>query len=226
MDHCLRSTNYINLVIAGKQPMFQWLSMEDAIEHCRVGTSIWRWASTNDGEEPQVVLTACGDNLTLETLAAAQILREEMPGWRVRIVNTTDLVSLGVPWKYPHGLEEDRFARIFPPGVPVIFNFHGYTAAIKQLLWERPENQRFDVNGYREEGSTTTPFDMQVRNRTSRYHVAIQAAQAVAWARPADAARAEELVRRYERKLAEHRDFVTEHGVDPTEITAWRWQTP
>ena len=225
MDHCLRSTDYINLIIAGKQPMFQWLSMEDAIEHCRVGTSIWRWASSNDAEDPQIVLAACGDNLTLETLAAAQILRQEMPGWRVRVVNTTDLVSLGVPWKYPHGLEEERFARIFPPGVPVVFNFHGYTAAIKQLLWERPENQRFDVNGYREEGSTTTPFDMHVRNRTSRYHVATQAAEALAKAQPADGARAEELVRRYERKLAEHRDFVTEHGVDPTEITGWRWQT-
>jgi xylulose-5-phosphate/fructose-6-phosphate phosphoketolase len=223
MDHCLRSTNYINLVIAGKQPSYQWLSMEEAIEHCRVGTSIWRWASSNDGEDPQVVLAGCGDNLTLETLAAAQILREEMPQWRVRVVNTTDLVSLAVPWKYPHGLDEQRFARIFPAGVPVIYNFHGYTAAIKQLLWERPDNRRFDVNGYREEGSTTTPFDMQVRNRTSRYHVAIQAAEAVARAHPEDSARAEELVRRYERKIAEHRDFVCEHGVDPTEITGWKW---
>jgi xylulose-5-phosphate/fructose-6-phosphate phosphoketolase len=109
--------------------------------------------------------------------------------------------------------------------VPVIYNFHGYTAAIKQLLWERPENRRFDVNGYREEGSTTTPFDMLVRNRTSRYHIAIQAAQTLARLHPAEAARTEELVRRYERKLAEHRDFVCEHGIDPTEITGWTWQT-
>jgi xylulose-5-phosphate/fructose-6-phosphate phosphoketolase len=223
MDHCLRSTNYINVVIAGKQPMFQWLSIEEAIEHCRAGTSIWRWASTNGGEDPQIVLAGCGDNLTLETLAAAQILRSEIPAWRVRVVNTTDLVSLGVPWKYPHGLDEERFARIFPPGVPVIYNFHGYTAAIKQLLWERSDNRRFDVNGYREEGSTTTPFDMHVRNRTSRYHLVMQAAESIARTHPADAARAQELVRRYERKIAEHRDFVGEHGVDPAEITAWKW---
>ena len=215
MDHCLRSTDYINLVIAGKQPSYQWLPMEDAIEHCRVGTSIWRWASVHDGEDPQIVLACSGDNLTLETLAAAMILRDERPEWRVRVVNTTDLISLGVPWKYPHGLDEERFDRIFPAGVPVIYNFHGYTAAIKQLLWERPDNRRFDVNGYREEGSTTTPFDMQVRNRTSRYHLVIQAAEAIARAHPAEASGAEDLVRRYERKIAEHRDFVAEHGVDP-----------
>ena len=174
MDHCLRSTNYINLVIAGKQPMHQWLTMEEAEDHCRVGASVWRWASTNDGEDPEIVLACCGDNLTLEALAAAQILREEAPAWRVRVVNVTDLMTLGIPQKYPHGLEEDRFQRIFPIGCPVVFNFHGYTAAIKQLCWERPGNDRFDVNGFREEGSTTTPFDMHVRNKTSRYHIAVQ----------------------------------------------------
>ena len=223
MDHCLRSTDYINVVIAGKQPMHQWLSMEEAIEHCRIGTSVWRWGSTHDGEDPQVVLAASGDNLTLEVLAAAQILREEEPSWRVRVVNTTDLISLGIPQKYPHGLPEDRFQRIFPLDCPVIFNFHGYTAAIKQLCWERPENERFDVNGFREEGSTTTPFDMLVRNRTSRYHVVIQAAQKIAAKHPAVSSRAEEIVRRYEGKLREHRVFVCEHGVDPPEIADWKW---
>ncbi len=141
MDHCLRTTNYINLVIAGKQPMHQWLTMEEAEDHCRVGASVWRWASTNDGEDPEIVLACCGDNLTLETLAAAQILREEAPAWRVRVVNVTDLMTLGIPQKYPHGLEEDRFQRIFPIDCPVIFNFHGYTAAIKQLCWERPQQR-------------------------------------------------------------------------------------
>jgi xylulose-5-phosphate/fructose-6-phosphate phosphoketolase len=224
IDHCLRSTDYINLVIAGKQPMPQWLSMDEAIEHCRVGASIWRWASSNDGEDPEIVLAACGDNLTLEVMAAAQILREEMPEWRLRVVNVTDLMVLGIPQKYPHGLDEGRFQRIFPLDAPVIFNFHGYTAAIKQLVWERPHNGRFDVNGYREEGSTTTPFDMQVRNRASRYHLVIQAAQKMAARNPRVGARAEDVVRKYEGRLREHREFIVAHGFDPPEIAQWQWQ--
>ena len=224
MDHCLRSVNYINLVIAGKQPMHQWLSMDEAIAHCEVGTSIWNWASTEDGDDPHVVLAGCGDNLTLEVLAAAQILREEAPQWRVRVVNTTDLVSLGIPGKYAHGLDEDRFQRIFPLGVPVIYNFHGYTAAIKQLCWERPGNDRFDVNGYREEGSTTTPFDMLVRNRVSRFHLVIQIAGKMGRMHPASAGPAEELIRKYEQKLKDHKGFILEHGVDPPEIANWTWQ--
>jgi len=225
IDHCLRSTDYINLVIAGKQPMHQWLPLDEAIEHCRVGASIWRWASTNDGEDPQIVLACCGDNLTIETLAAARMLREQMPSWRVRVVNVTDLMTLGVPWKYPHGLEEDRFERLFPLDCPVVFNFHGYTAAIKQLCWERRDNHRFDVNGYREEGSTTTPFDMHIRNRTSRYHVAIQAARKISRRQPAIASRAEELIRLYERKIREHRPWIEKHGCDPDEITRWAWRS-
>ena len=223
MDHCLRSTNYINLVIAGKQQMPQWLTMEEAIEHCRVGASTWRWASSNDGEDPEIVLAACGDNLTQEVMAAAQILSEEMPAWRLRVVNVTDLMTLGIPQKYPHGLSEDRFQRLFPLGCPVIFNFHGYTAAIKQLVWERPGNDRFSINGYREEGSTTTPFDMMIRNRTSRYHIVIQTAQRMAKSYPQVAARAEDLIRKYEEKLRNHREYVAIYGVDPLEISDWKW---
>jgi xylulose-5-phosphate/fructose-6-phosphate phosphoketolase len=223
MDHCLRSVDYINLVIAGKQPMHQWLSLEEAIEHCRVGASVWRWASTNEGEDPEIVLAACGDNLTLEVLAAAQILREEAPNWRVRVVNVTDLQTLGIPQKYPHGLDEDRFQRIFPIDCPVVFNFHGFTAAIKQLCWERPNSERFDINGFREEGSTTTPFDMHVRNKTSRYHIVIQSAQKIARRNPSVASHAEEILRNYEAKLLAHRTYVTENGVDPPEIADWSW---
>jgi len=224
MDHCLRSTNYINLIIAGKQPMPQWLSAAEAADHCRVGASIWRWAGTNDGEDPQIVLAGCGDNLTLEVMAAAQILREEVPGWRVRVVNVSDLMTLGVPEKYPHGLDEARFERLFPRNVPVLFNFHGYTAAIKQLLFERPDNDRFEINGYREEGTTTTPFDMQVRNRTSRYHLVAQAVRKVALLDPRCSARAEELVRLVEKKLADHRRFILDNGEDPAEITGWAFR--
>jgi len=222
-DHCLRSTNYINLIIAGKQPMPQWLSMEEAVEHCRVGASIWRWAGTHDGEDPQIVLAGCGDNLTLEVMAAAQMLREAVPDWRVRVVNVTDLMTLGIPQKYPHGLDDGRFERLFPRDVPVVFNFHGYTAAIKQLLFERPGNGRFEINGYREEGTTTTPFDMQVRNRTSRYHLVMQAARRMAALHPSLAARAEELVRGCERSLSDHRAYICERGEDPAEITKWEW---
>jgi xylulose-5-phosphate/fructose-6-phosphate phosphoketolase len=227
MRHCLDSVNYINLVIAGKQPIAQWLTMDEAIAHCRVGSSTWRWASTNEGEDPEVVLACCGDNLTVEVLAAARILRDAAPDWRVRVVNVVDLVSLGIPQKYPHGLEEDRFQRLFPIDVPVVFNFHGYTAAIKQLCWERPgASARFDINGYSEEGSTTTPFDMHVRNRTSRYHVVIQAAKKIAARRPSAASRAEEIVREHEEKIARHTEYIVEHGVDPPEISQWLWQGP
>jgi xylulose-5-phosphate/fructose-6-phosphate phosphoketolase len=223
MAQCLEVTNFINLLIASKQPMPQWLTREEAREHCRVGASVWRWASTNDGEDPEIVLACCGDALTLEVMAAADIVSREAPKWRVRIVNVTDLLALGIPQKYPHGLDEDRFQRLFPLGCPVVFNFHGYTAAIKQLCWERPENSRFDINGYREEGTTTTPFDMHIRNRTSRYHLVIQAAQKLAARNPSMAAKAEELVIRYERKIADHRRFIREHGFDPPEITGWVW---
>ena len=223
LEACFRDTNRINLVIAGKQLMPQWLTLDEARDHFRWGASVWRWASTNDGEDPEILLAGSGDNLTQEVIAAAQLLREEVPDWRVRVVNVMDLLALGIPQKYPHGLEEQRFQRIFPLDCPVIFNFHGYTAAIKQLCWERPQNNRFDVNGYREEGSTTTPFDMHIRNRTSRYHIVIQAAHKVAARKPAVASRAEELVRRYERKIREHKPYVMEHGVDPPEIRDWYW---
>ena len=224
MDHCLRSTNYINLVMAGKQPMPQWLTMDEAIEHCRVGASVWAWASTNGGEEPQVVLTGCGDNLTYEVMAAAQMLREAAPEWRVRVVNVTDLQVLGIPQKYPHGLEASRFERIFPAGVPVVFNYHGYTAAVKQLLWERPGAERFDINGYREEGTTTTPFDMQIRNRTSRYHLVIQAATRVAADWPGEASHAETIIRDCERKIREHGEYIHFTGRDPDEVSAFQWR--
>jgi xylulose-5-phosphate/fructose-6-phosphate phosphoketolase len=224
MDHCLRSTNYINLVIAGKNPMPQWLPMDEAIEHCRIGASVWPWASVNDGHGPEVILAGCGDNLTLEVMAAAKILRDEAPDWKVRVVNVTDLMVLGIPEKYPHGLREEKFEEIFPLNCPVIFNFHGYTAAIKQLLWERQNNHRFDVNGYREEGTTTTPFDMQVRNRTSRFHLVVQAVKVIAQHDPRRLAHAQRLGQKYEEKLREHDDYIRATSVDLPEIANWKWK--
>ena len=223
INYCLAKNNHINLVIAGKQPMPQWLDMDEAIQHNIAGASIWRWGSTFDGEDPHVVLCASGDNLTMETMAAADILRREAPHWRVRVVNVVRLLVLGIPQKYPSGMTEEHFQRIFPLGVPVIYNFHGYTAALKQLLWERPNLERFDINGYREEGTTTTPFDMHVRNRTSRYHLVKQAAAKIAARDPSLAAHAEDIIRRYERRLRDHSEFIEQNGYDPKEIAHWRW---
>lgn len=224
MYDCFESTDRINLVIASKQPMVQWLTMAEAMENCRAGIGIWHWASTYGGEDPELVLASSGNNLTLEAMAAAQILREEEPGWRIRVVNVIDILVLGVPQKYPGGLDEARFQRIFPLNCPVLFNFHGYTAAIKQLVWERPGNDRFTINGYREEGTTTTPFDMHVRNRTSRYHLVMQAAEMIAMHDPKRSAAAEKLVMKYSRKLLDHRAYIDRYGVDPPEITDWEWR--
>jgi xylulose-5-phosphate/fructose-6-phosphate phosphoketolase len=152
-----------------------------------------------------VVLACSGDTLTMETLAAASILKGEAPDWRIRLVSVTDLLVLGIPQKYPGGLDEPHFERLVPLDCPVVYNFHGFTAAIKQLLWERPRNERFDLNGYREEGTTTTPFDMLVKNRCSRYHLVIQAAEKTAAGNPARAAQAEAVVVSYERRLLDHR---------------------
>lgn len=223
MYNCMQVTDYINLIIASKQPMEQWLSMAEAIENCRAGASIWDWASTNNGEDPELVLAGCGNNLMLEVMAAAQILREEAPEWRIRVVNVIDLLVLGIPQKYPLGLDEGRFNRLFPVDCPVIFNFHGYTAAVKQLVFERAHNERFDINGYREEGTTTTPFDMHVMNRTSRYHLIIQAARKIAARSPKTASLADKLVQKYEMKLIEHRLYITRKGVDLPDIREWKW---
>jgi xylulose-5-phosphate/fructose-6-phosphate phosphoketolase len=223
MDHCLRETDFVNLVVASKQDVPQWLTLAEAREHFRIGASIWPWASSHGGEDPEVVLGGCGDHLTTEAIAAAQLLREAVPEWRIRVANVVNLLALGIPQKYPPGLEEGRFQRLFPLEVPVIFNFHGYTAAIKQLLWERPDAERFDINGYREEGTTTTPFDMHVRNRTSRYHLIMLAAEKMALCYPERAATCERLIRECEAKLAAHHDYIVEHGFDPPEITDWKF---
>ncbi len=225
MDYCLRSTNYVNLVIANKQPMPQWLSMDDAVAHCRAGASIWQWASTDSGINPDVVLVGIGDNPTVEIMAAAQILREEMPMLRVRVVNVTDLLVLEADSVHPHGLDEEMFAALFTSDCPVIINFHGYASAVKQLLFNRPHlhPHRFHINGYREEGTTTTPFDMNVRNGTSRYHLIMQAIRLASPRNPSVAVHACGQVSHYEYVLATHRRYIQTNGVDPEEITDWQW---
>ncbi|WP_287129520.1 phosphoketolase [Candidatus Cyanaurora vandensis] len=223
MDHCLRSKNYVNLVIANKQPLPQWLSMPEAVAHCRAGASVWPWASTDEGVNPDVVLVGIGDNTTLEVMAAAHILRQEFPQLRVRVVNVTDLLVLEEDTEHPHGLDHTLFAALFTPDRPVIINFHGYPSVVKYLLFNRPHQERFHINGYQEEGTTTTPFDMNVRNGTSRYHLIQQAIRLASLHNPHVAVQANERISHYTYVLRDHRRYIQEHGSDPEDVTHWQW---
>jgi xylulose-5-phosphate/fructose-6-phosphate phosphoketolase len=223
MDHCLGGADHVNLVIANKNPMPTWLSMEEAVAHCRAGASIWPWASTDDGAEPDAVLVGIGDVPTMEVLAAADILRREIPELRLRVVNVTDLLILEKETDHPHGLDSALFDALFTPDAPVIVNFHGYPSAVKQLLYGRNVSARFMINGYREEGNTTTPFDMLVRNGASRYHLVMQAIRAAAPHNPRVAIRASERVLFYEYLLRDFSREIRERGQDPEAIRAWQW---
>jgi xylulose-5-phosphate/fructose-6-phosphate phosphoketolase len=228
-DHCLRSKNYVNLVIIDKQPQLQWLSIDAARAHCARGASIWRWAGNEPeadgadggagGSEPDVVLACAGDVATLETLAAAAWLRHHAPELVVRVVNVVDLMRLFSPREHPHGMLDGEFVELFTQSVDVCFSFHGYAGAIHQLLHARPGAPRFHVRGYKEEGTTTTPFDMVVVNETSRFHIAMDALRR-ARRPPASAA---ELTERCRRALAEHHVYVAEHFEDLPEIRDWTW---
>ncbi len=223
MEHCLQGTNHVNLVVANKHASPVWLSMAEAISHCRAGAGIWHWASTDDGVDPDVVLVGIGDIVTHEVLAAADILRREVPELRVRVVNVTDLLILDRESEHPHGLHADMFNALFTPDRPVVVNFHGYPSAVEQLLFGREVGLRFKINGYREEGTTTTPFDMLVRNGTSRYHLVIQAVRLAAERNPKVAVAASDHVERYEYLLRDFGDRIRRDGMDAEEITQWRW---
>jgi xylulose-5-phosphate/fructose-6-phosphate phosphoketolase len=219
LDHCLRSVGYINLIIATKQPLPQWLSMDEAIAHNDAGASVWPWAGNGDPERPDVVLAAAGNVPTIEALAAAKILRDELPQLAVRVVNVVDLLVLDSVAGHPHRMDDAEFERLFTADRPVIFNFHGYPSAIHQLIYKRANPQRFHVRGYVEEGTTTTPFDMLVRNQTSRYHLVIEALRRASGV----SSRAAPIIERYERTLRDHRRFIEQEGVDPPEIRDWSW---
>jgi xylulose-5-phosphate/fructose-6-phosphate phosphoketolase len=197
--------------------------MKDAIAHCRAGASVWRWASTDDGVNPDVVLVGIGDNPTLEIMAAANTLLKEVPELRVRVVNVTDLMVLEKNTAHPHGLDDEMFEALFTAERPVIINFHGYPSAVRHLLFGRRHNWRFHINGYQEEGTTTTPFDMNVRNGTSRFHIIMQAIRLAAANNPYVAAQASELVHHYEYVLVDFRRYIEQNGVDPEEISNWQW---
>ena len=217
-DHCLRSRSYINVIVIDKQPQLQWLSIEDAAEHCARGAGVWDWAGNDDGSaEPDVVLACAGDVVTMETVAAAGILREQLPTLRVRVVNVVDLMALPRRRDHPHGMTETQFAELFTNNVDVVFAFHGYPGAVHQLVHGRPDADRFHVRGFVEEGTTTTPFDMVVLNKASRYHLVMDAINN-ARRTPRGAT---QLKRWCEQKLAEHDAYVVEHMEDMPEVRDW-----
>jgi xylulose-5-phosphate/fructose-6-phosphate phosphoketolase len=218
-DHCLRSRNYVNLIVIDKQSQLQWLDMTSAIEHCARGASVWRWAGNDEGKDPDVVLAAAGDVPTLEVVAAAWLLRRYAPQIRVRVVNVVDLMTIFAPRFHPHGLEEAAFAELFTREAPVVFAFHGYQRAIHELVHGRPNVERFHVRGFNEEGTTTTPFDMVVKNEMSRYHLALDVVRRASRI----AGRAAALVEHCEAMLARHETYIREHLEDMPEVRDWKW---
>ena len=221
-DHAVASHDYVNLIIIDKQPELQWLDLESARVHCARGASVWEWAGTAGSAAPDVVLACAGDVATLETLAAAAWLREKAPTLRVRVVNVVDLMALFSPGEHPHGMRDDRFIELFTADVDVVFAFHGYPGAVHQVIHGRPGATRFHVRGYREEGTTTTPFDMVVLNETSRFHLASVALRR-ARRPPADA---DLLIDECAEILKKHRAYVREHFEDLPEIRDWVWTSP
>jgi xylulose-5-phosphate/fructose-6-phosphate phosphoketolase len=217
-DHCFRSRNEVNLIVIDKQPQLQYLDIEAAAEHCRLGASVWDWASNDGGAEPDVVLAAAGDIPTLETLAAVAWLRVHAPTVRVRVVNVVDLMALFPPDVHPHGLSEARFVELFTAGRPVVFAFHGYQRIIHQIVHGRPNAERFHVRGFMEQGTTTTPFDMVVLNEMSRFHLAAEALYRV-WGRE----RAHELVEGCHAAIRGAVAYAREHFEDDPAISGWVW---
>lgn len=219
MDHCLRSRHYVNVVVAGKHPAPQWLTMDAAIKHCAAGIGIWEWAS-NDGEQaPDVVMACCGDVPTLETLAAVSILREHLPALKIRVVNVVDLMRLQAHTEHPHGLHDRDFDELFTCDKPVIFAFHAYPWLIHRLTYRRTNHHNFHVRGYKEEGTITTPFDMTVLNDMDRFHLAMDVIDRL----PQTGDKGLALKRELKNKLVEHRLYINKHGQDMPEIRNWAW---
>jgi len=218
-DHCLRSRNYINLIVAGKQPAPQWLNIEDAVTHCTAGVSVWKWASTDDGKHPDVVMACCGDVPTMEALAAVTLLRERIPDIRIRVVNVVDLMSLQPQSEHPHGLGDEEFDLIFTKDKPVIFAFHGYPWVIHRLTYRRHNHDNIHVRGYKEEGTTTTPFDMCVLNNIDRFQLTLDAITRI----PRLSSQVESARQWYSEQIQRHKLYVSEHGDDLPDVRDWRW---
>jgi len=218
-DMCLRSRNFVNLIVAGKQPAPQWLTMDQAIKHCTAGIGIWGWASSDRIGEPDVVMACCGDVPTLETLAAVDLLRKYCPDVKIRVINVVDLMTLQPETEHPHGLSDKDFDTLFTKDKPVIFAFHGYPWLIHRLTYRRTNHNNIHVRGYKEEGTTTTPFDMCVMNDLDRFHLVDDVIDRV----PQLGARAAYAKQAIRDKLIEHKQYIAEHGEDMPEISGWMW---
>ncbi|AFI83909.1 phosphoketolase [Methylophaga nitratireducenticrescens] len=221
-DHCLRSRNYVNVVVAGKQSSPQWLDMESAVKHCTAGVGVWEWASNDNGNEPDLVMACCGDVPTMETLAAVKLLNMFLPELKVRVINVVDLMKLQSPSEHPHGLEEAEFDALFTEDKPVIFAYHGYPMLIHRLTYRRTNHKNLHVHGFKEEGTTTTPFDMAVINGLDRFHLMENAVKHLPEL-PSDKVSEIELF--IQQKLAEHDEYIREHGQDLPEIRDWQWNS-
>jgi xylulose-5-phosphate/fructose-6-phosphate phosphoketolase len=218
-DHCLRSRNYVNVVVAGKQPAPQWLTMDEAIHHCTAGIGVWTWASNDQGGEPDVVMACCGDVPTLETLAAVDLLRKHVPQLKIRVINVVNLMRLQHVSEHPHGLGDKEFEVLFTKDKPVVFAFHGYPWLIHRLTYKRSNHENFKVRGYREEGTTTTPFDMCVLNGMDRFNLVKDVITSI----PNVGPRAVYAIQAINQKLIEHREYVNRYGDDMPEVTGWKW---
>src|SRR5438874_13166641 len=218
-DHCLKSTNYINVIVSDKQQHLQYMTMEQAIEHCTKGLSIWPQASNDQGSEPDVVMATAGDIPTKEALAAVMMLRESFPDLKIRFINVVDLLKLTPSSEHPHGLSDRDFDSLFTTDKPIIFNFHGYPWLIHRLTYRRTNHKNLHVRGYKEEGTTTTPFDMVVLNDLDRFHLVEDVIDRL----PQLGARAAYFKQAIHEKLIEHKQYIAEHGDDMPEISGWQW---
>ena len=220
-DHCLRSRNYINVIVAGKQPEWQWLDMDAAIKHCTIGIGIWEWASNDsDSGDPDVVMACAGDVPALETLAAVDILRDKIPDLKIRVVNIVDLMTLQPPEEHPHGLKERDFDDIFTTDKPIIFAYHGYPWLIHRLTYRRTNHNNLHVRGYKEEGTTSTPFDMVVMNDLDRFHLVADVVDRV----PRLRQRAAYVKQYVQDRLIAHKEYIHTYGEDMPEIRNWKWK--
>jgi xylulose-5-phosphate/fructose-6-phosphate phosphoketolase len=219
-DHCLRSRNYVNVIVAGKQPQPQWLNMDAAIKHCTAGIGIWEWASNDQGEEPDVVMACAGDAPTIETLAAVELLWKHFPELKVRVINVVDLMSLQPKSEHPHGLSDKDFDDLFTKDKPVIFAYHGYPWLIHRLTYRRTNHDNLHVRGYKEEGTTSTPFDMVVMNDLDRFHLVADVIDRV----PQLGSRAAYVKQAIRDKLIEHKQYINQYGEDMPEILNWKWK--
>jgi xylulose-5-phosphate/fructose-6-phosphate phosphoketolase len=220
IDHCLRSRHYVNVIVAGKHPAPQWLSMEEAVLHCTKGVGMWSWASNDQDTEPDVVMAAAGDVPTLEILAAISILRKHLPELKIRMVNVVDLMKLQPQSEHPHGLSDADFNSIFTRNKPIIFAYHGYPWLIHRLTYRRVDHDNLHVRGYKEEGTITTPFDMTVLNEMDRFHLVMDVISRL----PQLGQRAAYLKQEMEDMLIRHRQYISDQGRDMPDVLNWKWE--